>query len=65
MKLTVLGNTVRHAIDHVEVFPAPKNISSVTFTNDELCSVTGHTEHRSSFVKVTDEMFFGAGNTST
>ena len=43
MELTVLGNTVRHAIEHVEVFPAPENISSVTFTNDELnsmCPVT-------------------------
>jgi 7-cyano-7-deazaguanine reductase len=44
MELTVLGNTVRHAIDHVEVFRAPKNISSVTFTNDELCSVCPVTE---------------------
>lgn len=44
MELTVLGNTVRHAIDHVEVFPAPQNISSVTFTNDELCSMCPVTE---------------------
>jgi len=28
--LTVLGKTVQHSIEHVEVFPAPKNISSVT-----------------------------------
>ncbi len=37
--LTVLGSTVRHAIDHVEVFPAPANVSSVRFTTDELSSV--------------------------
>ena len=44
MELTVLGNTVRHAIDHVEVFPAPENISTVTFTNDELNSMCPVTE---------------------
>ncbi len=37
--LTVLGATVRHAIDHVEVFPAPANVTLVTFTNDELASM--------------------------
>ncbi len=37
--LTVLGATVRHAIDHVEVFPAPANITTVRFTNDELASM--------------------------
>ncbi len=37
--LTVLGSTVRHAIDHVEVFPAPANVTSVRFTSDELSSV--------------------------
>lgn len=42
--LTVLGNTVRHAIDHVEVFPAPRDISTVTFTNDELNSMCPVTE---------------------
>lgn len=35
----MLGATVRHAIDHVEVFPAPANITSVRFTNDELSSM--------------------------
>jgi 7-cyano-7-deazaguanine reductase len=38
-----LGNTVRHAIEHVEVFPAPANVTLVKFTNDELnsmCPVT-------------------------
>jgi 7-cyano-7-deazaguanine reductase len=42
--LTVLGQTVQHAIEHVEVFPAPKNISSVMFDSDEVqsfCPVTG------------------------
>ena len=41
--LTVLGATVRHAIDHVEVFPAPANVTTVRFTTDELqsmCPVT-------------------------
>ncbi len=37
--LTVLGSTVRHAIDHVEVFPAPANVTLVRFTNDELASM--------------------------
>lgn len=44
MDLTVLGSTVRHAIDHVEVFPAPAGISTVTFTNDELTSMCPVTE---------------------
>ena len=44
MELTVLGNTVRHAIEHVEVFPAPAGISVVTFTNDELASMCPVTE---------------------
>ncbi|MAT03708.1 MAG: preQ(1) synthase [Acidimicrobiaceae bacterium] len=43
-KLTVLGQTVRHAIDHVEVFPAPPNVSVVKFTNDELNSMCPVTE---------------------
>jgi len=37
--LTVLGSTVRHAIDHVEVFPAPADVSEIRFTNDELNSI--------------------------
>lgn len=37
--LTVLGRTVREPIAHVEVFPAPANVSSVTFTTDELASM--------------------------
>ncbi|HSM65253.1 MAG TPA: preQ(1) synthase [Ilumatobacteraceae bacterium] len=39
MDLTALGNTVRHPLDHVEVFPAPEHVTSVTFTTDELASV--------------------------
>lgn len=37
--LTVLGQTVRTPIEHVEVFPAPKNVTVVTFTTDELASM--------------------------
>lgn len=42
--LSVLGNTVRHPIEHVEVFPAPPDITTVRFSSDELgsvCPVTG------------------------
>lgn len=42
--LNVLGATVRHAIDHVEVFPAPDGITTVTFSNDELNSMCPVTE---------------------
>ncbi len=38
-RLTVLGNTVRDAIDHVEVFPAPADVTVVRFTTDELASI--------------------------
>ena len=38
-QLKVLGSTVRHAIDHVETFPAPANVTVVRFTTDELASV--------------------------
>lgn len=37
--LTVLGSTVREPIDHVEVFPAPADVSVVRFTTDELASI--------------------------
>jgi 7-cyano-7-deazaguanine reductase len=43
-QLTILGRTVRHAIDHVEVFPAPAHVSEVRFTNDELNSMCPVTE---------------------
>jgi len=42
-RLTILGSTVRHPVDHVEVFPAPAHVTVVRFTNDELnsmCPVT-------------------------
>jgi 7-cyano-7-deazaguanine reductase len=37
--LTVLGATVRHAIEHVEVFPAPAHVTSVRFSSDEVASM--------------------------
>ena len=37
--LTVLGATVRHAIEHVEVFPAPANVTLVRFETEELSSM--------------------------
>ena len=39
MDLTVLGQTVRAPIEHVEVFSAPDHVTLVRFTSDELCSV--------------------------
>ena len=38
-QLSVLGNTVRHPIEHVEVFPAPEHVTMVRFTTDELASM--------------------------
>ena len=38
-ELSVLGQTVRHAIDHVEVFPAPAHVAAVRMTSDELTSL--------------------------
>ncbi|MFM2181817.1 MAG: NADPH-dependent 7-cyano-7-deazaguanine reductase [Actinomycetota bacterium] len=43
-RLTVLGATVRHAIDHVEVFPAPANVSVVRMVSDEVNSMCPVTE---------------------
>lgn len=37
--LTVLGSTVRHPIDHVEVFAAPAHVITVRFTSDEVASI--------------------------
>jgi 7-cyano-7-deazaguanine reductase len=37
--LTVLGGEVRHAIDHVECFPAPADVTVVRFETDELSSI--------------------------
>ena len=39
MELTVLGQTVRNPIEHVEVFPAPEHVATVRFTTDEVSSV--------------------------
>jgi 7-cyano-7-deazaguanine reductase len=43
-ELTVLGATVRHPIEHVEVFAAPQGVTSVRFTTDEVASVCPVTE---------------------
>ena len=37
--MAVLGSTVRHPIDHVEVFPAPTHVTTVRFTSDEVSSI--------------------------
>ena len=42
--LTVLGHTVRHAIDHLECFDAPEHVTTVRFTTDEVMSVCPVTE---------------------
>ena len=42
--LTVLGSTVRAPIDHVEVFPAPADVTLVRFTSDEVSSICPVTE---------------------
>ncbi len=42
--LTVLGQTVRHPIEHLECFDAPEHVSQVRFTTNEvmsMCPVTG------------------------
>ena len=46
--LTVLGSTVRAPIDHVEVFPAPADVTLVRFTSDEvsaICPVTAQPDN--------------------
>ena len=35
---------MRHAIEHVEVFPAPASVTNVRFTTDELASLCPVTE---------------------
>ena len=42
--LTILGGTVRQAVEHVEVFAAPAHVTQVRFTNDELNSMCPVTE---------------------
>lgn len=59
-KLTVLGQTVRHAIEHVEVFPAPAHVTSVKFTTDELasmCPVTQQPDIASLVIEYTPKDF--------
>jgi 7-cyano-7-deazaguanine reductase len=43
-RLTVLGSTVRHPLEHVETFPAPSGCTLVRFSTSEVmsvCPVTG------------------------
>lgn len=42
--LTVLGETVRHPIDHLECFDAPEHVTTVRFSTDEVMSVCPVTE---------------------
>jgi 7-cyano-7-deazaguanine reductase len=42
--LTVLGQTVRHAIDRLECFDAPQHVGSVRLTTHELMSICPVTE---------------------
>ena len=42
--LTVLGQTVRHAVDHLECFDAPEYVSSVRLTSHEVMSLCPVTE---------------------
>jgi 7-cyano-7-deazaguanine reductase len=37
--LTILGHTVRHAVEHVECFPAPDGCTKVRFRTDEVASM--------------------------
>lgn len=37
--LTILGNTVRHPVEHLETFPAPAGCTLVRFTSEELASM--------------------------
>ena len=37
--LSILGQSVRHPVDHVEVFPAPAHVSVVRFSTEELMSM--------------------------
>jgi 7-cyano-7-deazaguanine reductase len=42
--LSVLGQTVRHPIEHLECFEAPEHVSEVRFSTEEVasvCPVTG------------------------
>lgn len=39
MSLSILGHTVRNAVDHLECFDAPPGIGVVSFRSDELASM--------------------------
>lgn len=44
MEAKYLGKTVRHPVSELDVFPAPKGVSLVTMTSDEVassCPITG------------------------
>ena len=43
-ELTVLGQTVRHPVDHVDVFAAPDHVTAVRMTSEELTSMCPVTE---------------------
>lgn len=48
--LTVLGNQVRHPVEHLECFDAPPSCSRVRFRTDEvtsMCPVTGQPDFSS------------------
>jgi 7-cyano-7-deazaguanine reductase len=54
--LSILGNTVRKAVAHVECFPAPAGCTEVTFSSDELssvCPVTGQPDLSSIVISYT------------
>lgn len=42
--LTILGNTVRHPVEHLETFPAPHGCTKVRFTCEEVTSMCPVTE---------------------
>ena len=48
--LTLLGQPVRHPVEHLESFPAPDGCTRVRFTSDELtslCPITGQPDFSS------------------
>jgi 7-cyano-7-deazaguanine reductase len=49
-ELSILGQPVRHAVEHLETFPAPDGCTRVRFTTDELtsiCPITGQPDFSS------------------
>jgi len=58
--LSVLGNTVRHPIDHIEVFAAPVAVTRVRFASDELssiCPVTAQPDLSSVVIEYAPDQF--------